>query len=195
MPGILPGPFVRDQSLGRGAFRGFQRRRRSILTNQSAREGVWLAFRSLLWTVLLPGVVAGYLPWRYFGVRSVRLQPSDPLDLVGLLSIGVGVALLGWCIYAFAQRGRGTLSPADPPTVLVVQGLYRYVRNPMYLAVSAIILGEAALTRSVALLAYWVVFFVAANVFVMGFEEPKLRRQFGASYDDYTRRAGRWLPR
>ena len=196
MPGILPGPFARDQSRGAAAFvpDSSDAGKPSLIT-RSAQGGASLAVRSLLWALLLPGVVAGYLPWRYFGVRSVRLQPGDPLHIVGVLSIGVGVVLLAWCIFAFAQRGRGTLSPADPPSVLVVQGLYRYVRNPMYLAVSTIILGEATLTRSAALLVYWLVFFVTANVFVMGFEEPKLRRQFGATYDEYTRRVGRWLPR
>ena len=77
----------------------------------------------------------------------------------------------------------------------MVQGLYRYVRNPMYVAVSAIVLGEALLARSTALLVYWAVFFTLVNVFVRFYEEPALRRQFGESYERYTQRVGRWLPR
>lgn len=91
--------------------------------------------------------------------------------------------------------GRGTLSPVDPPRELVIRGLYRYVRNPMYVGVSLIVLGEAALTRSRALLLYWAVFFAAVNVFVIGYEEPNLRRRFGESYERYTQRVGRWIPR
>jgi protein-S-isoprenylcysteine O-methyltransferase Ste14 len=156
---------------------------------------VLLALRSLLWTVLLPGMVAGYIPWRYFGVSQVQLDFSNPLHLLGLVVVAVGVALLAACIWEFAHRGRGTLSPVDPPKALVVQGLYRYVRNPMYVAVSAIVLGEALLVRSTALLVYWAIFFALVNLFVRFYEEPALRAQFGDSYERYTERVGRWLPR
>ncbi len=91
--------------------------------------------------------------------------------------------------------GRGTLSPADPPRELVVRGLYRYVRNPMYLAVSLIVLGEALLTASRGLLYYWAFFFAIVNVFIIGYEEPTLRRRFGESYERYTQRVPRWVPR
>jgi protein-S-isoprenylcysteine O-methyltransferase Ste14 len=160
----------------------------------SVRHGVWLAGRSLLWVVLLPGIIAGYVPWRYFGFR-LNVASLDALGVVGLACMSAGIALLVACVWEFASRGRGTLSPADPPKHLVVRGLYRYVRNPMYLAVTAIVLGEAMIARSLDLVAYWAAFFLAANVFVMGYEEPNLRRRFGASYDEYTRRVGRWIPR
>jgi protein-S-isoprenylcysteine O-methyltransferase Ste14 len=164
-------------------------------TDLSTSAGVWLALRSLLWVVLLPGLFAVYLPWRFFGLREVQVQFGDPVHLVGLVGIGLGASLLALCIWEFAHRGRGTLSPVDPPRTLVVQGLYRYVRNPMYLSVTAIVLGEVVLTGSRTLLLYWIVWFLAVNLFVIGYEEPTLRRQFGASYDEYTRRVGRWLPR
>jgi len=154
-----------------------------------------LAVRSILWAAVLPGLFAGYLPWRYFGLGRVRLDPSRPSHLLGLVLVGVGTVLLIACIWEFARSGRGTLSPADPPKELVVRGLYRYVRNPMYVSVTTIVLGELLLTRSRALLVYWVVWFVLVNLFVIGYEEPTLRRQFGASYAQYTRRVGRWLPR
>ena len=114
---------------------------------------------------------------------------------MALLLIATGVSLLLACIWEFAARGQGTLSPVDPTKELVIQGLYRYVRNPMYLAVSTILLGEALLMRSRGLLVYWVIFFAAVNLFVMAYEEPTLRRQFGESYTRYQQRVGRWLPR
>ena len=154
-----------------------------------------LALRSLLWTILLPGTFAGYVPWRYFGVSQVRIDFTNPLDLLALILIAAGTALLLACIWEFAHRGRGTLAPVDPPKELVVQGLYRYVRNPMYLSVSTIVLGQALLARSTALLAYWAIIFTLFNLFVRFYEEPALRRQFGESYVRYTERVGRWLPR
>ena len=156
---------------------------------------IWLALRSIAWTVLLPGLVAGYLPWRFFGLAHVQLSLRNPVHLLGLLCIGLGAMLLGTCIWEFARRGRGTLSPVDPPRELVIRGLYRYVRNPMYLSVSLIVLGEFLLTWSRPLLMYWAVWFALVNVFVIGYEEPTLRRRFGGAYGQYAQQVGRWLPR
>jgi protein-S-isoprenylcysteine O-methyltransferase Ste14 len=158
-------------------------------------SSVLLALRSLLWTILMPGMVAGYIPWQYFGLNRVSFAPGNPRQLLGLGSVVLGVALLAECIWEFARRGRGTLSPVDPPRHLVVDGLYRYVRNPMYVAVTLIVLGEALIAASGALVLYWLVFFTAANVFVIGYEEPWLRRRFGAAYENYSRHVGRWIPR
>jgi protein-S-isoprenylcysteine O-methyltransferase Ste14 len=158
-------------------------------------SGAWLAVRSLVWTFLLPGVLAGYIPWRYFGLSQVQLNAQSLQDLIGLLSIGLGTLLLATCIWEFARSGRGTLAPVDPPKELVVKGLYRYVRNPMYLSVTLIVLGEVLLTGSRALFLYWVIWFVAVNLFVIGYEEPTLRRRFGVEYERYSQRVGRWLPR
>lgn len=135
------------------------------------------------------------MPWRYFGLSQVDIAWTDARQLLGLICAVVGNGLLATCIWEFARRGRGTLAPIDPPRVLVVQGLYCYVRNPMYLSVTAILLGEVLLTGSLSLLAYWAAWFIAANAFVMAYEEPTLRRQYGASYEAYTQSVGRWLPR
>jgi len=151
--------------------------------------------RSLLWTILLPGVFAGYVPWRFFGLGRTQFDLTSPTQLLGFVCIGLGVALLAACIFEFARSGQGTLSPVDPPRHLVVRGLYRYLRNPMYLSVTMIILGEALVTHSVALAIYWAVWFTCANLFVMVYEEPTLRLRFGESYDEYTQRIGRWIPR
>jgi protein-S-isoprenylcysteine O-methyltransferase Ste14 len=154
-----------------------------------------LFLRSLLWTLLLPGFFAGYLPWAFFGLDRAWLDFSSPMAIAGHLVMGLGTALLGACIFEFARTGRGTLSPVDPPRRLVVRGLYRYVRNPMYLSVTTIVLGEWLLTQSTALAVYWVIWFASANLFVMGYEEPTLHRQFGESYEEYCRQVGRWVPR
>lgn len=155
---------------------------------------IGLALRSILWTLLLPGLFAGYVPWRFFGLARVHLSFHNHVQWLGLLAVGLGAALLVTCIWEFARSGRGTLSPVDPPRELVVRGLYRYVRNPMYLSVTVIVLGEVLLTGSRPLLAYWAIWFVAVNLFVIGYEEPNLRGRFGESYEKYTREVGRWLP-
>jgi len=154
-----------------------------------------VAVRGVLWTLALPGVVAGYVPWRFFGLRRLRLDLLRPEQAAGALCAAAGAVALGLCVWAFARQGRGTLAPVDAPRVLVVRGLYRYVRNPMYLAVTAILLGEALAARSAPLLLYWAAWFAGVNVFVIGYEEPSLRRRFGASYRQYAGRVGRWLPR
>ena len=151
--------------------------------------------RSALWAALLPGLFAGYVPWRFFGLSQVRLDLGNSVHLLGILVLALGASLLISCIWEFATRGRGTLSPVDPPRVLVVRGLYRYVRNPMYLSVTLIVIGELLLTRSRALLVYWAVWFVAVNLFVIGYEEPALQRRFGVDYERYKKEVGRWIPR
>jgi protein-S-isoprenylcysteine O-methyltransferase Ste14 len=163
--------------------------------SRSPLSQVWLAARSLLWVAVLPGTMTVYLPWRYFGLGNVRFDVRDPMHLAGGLLIATGALLLARCIWEFAATGRGTLSPVDPPRELVVVGLYRYVRNPMYLSVGTILLGEVLLTRSMGLLGFAATGFVIVNLFVIGYEEPYLRRQFGASYERYTARVGRWVPR
>jgi protein-S-isoprenylcysteine O-methyltransferase Ste14 len=154
-----------------------------------------LALRSALWTVLLPGMVAFYIPWRFFGVSAARVRLAEPVHSVALIAIALGTAILLLCIWEFAHSGRGTLAPVDAPRELVVQGLYRYVRNPMYVGVATILIGELLLVRSVALLIYFLIFFIGVNAFIIGYEEPALRRRFGASYEDYRAHVRRWLPR
>jgi protein-S-isoprenylcysteine O-methyltransferase Ste14 len=158
------------------------------------RISAWLAVRSLAWTILIPGTVTGYLPWSYFGLRDVHPDPRDLLDVLGLLTAAAGAALLLACIWEFASSGRGTLAPLDPPRELVVRGLYRHVRNPMYVGVTTLLAGELLLVRSRAMLDYVLVWLVAVNVFVLAYEEPTLRAKFGESYERYTKEVGRWLP-
>jgi protein-S-isoprenylcysteine O-methyltransferase Ste14 len=154
---------------------------------------LWL--RSLLWTLLVPGVVAGLVPWRYFGMRAVVFDTGRPTHWAGLMGVLLGAALLAACIFEFARSGKGTLVPVDAPRTLVVQGFYRYVRNPMYLSVTLILLGEALLAWSGALIIYWALWFAGVNLFVLAYEEPTLRRRFGDDYRRYCLTVNRWLPR
>jgi protein-S-isoprenylcysteine O-methyltransferase Ste14 len=167
----------------------------TTISDRSVLSSVWLAFRSLLWTFLLPGFFAGYLPWRFFGLGRAEPDMTSPASLLGLACIGLGVMLLAACIFEFARSGRGTLSPVDPPRRLVVRGLYRYVRNPMYLAVAAVILGQAAVLGRWVLVAYAALFGGVVWSFVHWHEEPTLRRRYGAAYEDYVRTVPGWRPR
>ena len=105
----------------------------------------------------------------------------------------VGLAVLLTCIVSFATRGRGTLSPADPTKKLVISGLYRFSRNPMYIGVTMMLLGESIFFRSYVLGAYTLFIFIAFNIFIIFFEEPRLQDDFGSEYNQYTQKVRRWL--
>jgi len=156
---------------------------------------MWLAVRSVVWTIVIPGLVILYLPWTFFGLGTLPVSTSDPLQLAGLLLTSVGTIFLLVCIWEFVAYGRGTLAPVDPPKRLVVRGLYKYVRNPMYLSVLVVLVGEGLLTRSLGLFEYTLGWFVWINLVVLLYEEPALYRAFGASYQAYSAAVSRWLPR
>jgi protein-S-isoprenylcysteine O-methyltransferase Ste14 len=159
-------------------------------------SGFMLALRSILFACLGPGMVTVVIPYFLFSSEfATRFDNTAPWRYLGLVPISVGAGILFRCIWDFAVTGRGTLAPVDPPRHLVVRGLYRYVRNPMYVGVVSILLGEALLFLSRALLWYAVGFWTLAHLFVVLYEEPVLRRQFDESYDNYCRRVHRWLPR
>jgi len=153
-----------------------------------------LFLKNLAFTVLVPGTVAVFLPY-WMIARSGRALAIDP---VRLLLAGppmlLGATIYFWCLWDFAVAGRGTPAPIDPPKYLVVRGLYRYVRNPMYASVLLVIAGWAALSGSVAVLGCGVVVAVAFHLFVILVEEPMLQRKFGKAYDAYRRTVPRWLP-
>ena len=153
-----------------------------------------LALRSLLYAILIPGTVAVLIPYLIVSGTGAITGPRTPLQLMSRVAMGVGAAILIWCIWDFASRGRGTLAPVDPPTKLVVRGPYRYVRNPMYLGVLLLLLGETVYFRSITLLQYSLVWFIIVNLVVVLYEEPALRRRFGDSYEQYSRSVNRWWP-
>lgn len=151
---------------------------------------------SVVFFLLAPGIVAGVLPlWiSGAGVRS-PLAGHELLVAPGAILIVMGLAALIASFARFALEGRGTPAPIAPTAALVVTGLYRHVRNPMYVAVLAVILGQALLFASVAVLAYAAAVFVAVHAFVVSYEEPTLRRTYGAGYEAYAAAVPRWIPR
>jgi len=152
--------------------------------------------RSIVYATLFIALLLVFVPQQILASAGI-VWPTriGMLQILGALLLIAGVTLALACVFTFVFLGRGTPAPFDAPRKLVVAGPYRWVRNPMYLSVSTIVLGEVLLTRSRALLVYGVVFFIAVNLFVMLYEEPALRAQFGASYELYTRTVGRWVPR
>ncbi len=152
-----------------------------------------LLLRNLVATILIPGTVVGLVPY-------VIVFAGGPVEIHGGAStlVGTGIAAAGagvllWCVTRFAVEGQGTLAPIDPPTRLVGGGLYRYSRNPMYVGALLVLVGEYLLVLSSALLVYIAFWFLMVNLFVMFYEEPTLRRTFGAEYEDYCRSVRRWI--
>jgi protein-S-isoprenylcysteine O-methyltransferase Ste14 len=151
---------------------------------------------SLVFFVLAPGIVAGLVPWGLTGWRVRQPLPYwVPLRVAGLILLAAGVAALLHAFWRFVVEGLGTPAPVAPPERLVVGGLYRYVRNPMYLAVAATIVGQALALGQTLLLLYAAAFAVAVVAFVRSYEEPRLRRQFGEQYETYRRSVPAWWPR
>jgi len=151
-----------------------------------------LFLKILVFTILVPGTVAGYFPWSI--VRDVPLLVTPWVIPAGLCSI-VGAAIYLWCAYDFGVTGRGTLAPIDALKHLVVHGLYRYLRNPMYVGVLMVLLAWNMLYQNESLLKYTLAVFLLFNLLVFFYEEPNLQRLFGEEYSDYRSIVGRWLPR
>jgi protein-S-isoprenylcysteine O-methyltransferase Ste14 len=152
-----------------------------------------LALRAIFFVLLLPGTVAGYVPFRILSAADQARVPELSLSPAGANIVALaGAAVLLRCVWDFFAKGRGTLAPIDPPRVLVVSGLYRFTRNPMYNGVLALILGEAWLFGSMSLLEYALLLFVLFHLFVVLYEEPALTSQFGESYRVYRRAVPRW---
>jgi protein-S-isoprenylcysteine O-methyltransferase Ste14 len=153
----------------------------------------WVLVKTLIFTVLAPGTVAVLVPY-------LLLAPRAEFEIgmarfVGVVPIVLGAVGAVWCAWDFVFTGRGTPAPIDPPKVLVVKGLYRFVRNPMYVAVGLVLGGEAILFQSLRLLAYALLAWLAWHLFVVFYEEPTLRKKFGTTYEAYCRAVPRWVPR
>jgi protein-S-isoprenylcysteine O-methyltransferase Ste14 len=146
------------------------------------------ALGSTVFFVAAPCVVAGLVPWWITGWSAPRFWP-------GLLLVGAGVVVLLRAFVRFVQEGRGTPAPVAPTERLVVGGDYRYVRNPMYVAVVATILGQALLFLDRWLLVYAVIAWSVMAAFVRWYEEPLLRARYGEDYEDYRRTVPAWWPR
>jgi len=149
--------------------------------------------QTILFTIVVPGSVLILVPSRILG--GFPKPPPGPLTWLGILVILLGAAIYFRCAWEFAVRGLGTPAPIAPTKFLVTTALHRYVRNPMYIGVLGVILGESILFRAVVLLKYAAFCFAAAYLFVIFYEEPTLQRQFGESYEEYRRSVPRWIPR
>jgi protein-S-isoprenylcysteine O-methyltransferase Ste14 len=154
------------------------------------------AIGTTMFFLLAPGFVAGVLPWSLTHWRVATPLPGWAAARVGgAVLLLAGVLELIRAFARFVAEGRGTPAPIAPPERLVVGGLYRHVRNPMYLAVAATIVGQALLLGQVGLLLYAALFGLVVDTFVRAYEEPALARRFGADYEAYHRAVPRWRPR
>ena len=148
---------------------------------------------SIVFFAIAPGTIAGLIPYLLTGWMSGAPESVVPtVPAAGLLLVAAGLALIIDCFARFALQGRGTPAPVAPTEYLVVSGAYRYVRNPMYVAVVSIIAGQALFFGSARLMAYAAVIWLAFHVFVRTYEEPTLRARYGASYERYCEQVGRW---
>ena len=152
-----------------------------------------LAIRALLAVALLPGMVAGYVPYQILLASGGFHFPALRLASVAVSVFAlIGVIVLLRCVWDFFARGKGTLAPIDPPRHLVVSGLYRYTRNPMYNGILAILLGQAWLFGSTSILAYALGVLLFFHLVVIFYEEPALAAQFHESYRAYRKAVPRW---
>jgi protein-S-isoprenylcysteine O-methyltransferase Ste14 len=155
-----------------------------------------LLLRAVFFTLLMPGTVLILVPWLLLrGQPSSDVWHLDPRSVFGLIAMAAGAGVLLYCILDFAVSGRGTLAPVDPPRKLVRVGLYRHVRNPMYLGVILVLVGEAVFFESRVLSFYAAIVALSFHLFVVLYEEPKLRALFGEEYNAYRSAVPRWVPR
>ena len=148
---------------------------------------------SALFLVVAPGVAAGLVPYLLTGWDAA--DPPPAAQIAGAMLVPTGAAVLLDAFGRFALQGLGTPAPVGPTETLVVTGLYRYVRNPMYLAVTATILGQWLLLGRPVLLAYALVFAAIVYAFVRGYEEPTLSARYGEQYERYKAEVPGWWPR
>jgi protein-S-isoprenylcysteine O-methyltransferase Ste14 len=152
----------------------------------------WAIVNTILFSILVPGTVAILIPRWLLGGFARPI--NGPLTWIGGTIFAVGTAIYFRCAWEFAVRGLGTPAPIAPTKYLVTTALHRYVRNPMYLGVALAIVGEATLFLSLQVAEYAGLMLLIAHTFVVLYEEPTLRRQFGESYEEYRQHVPRWIP-
>ena len=155
---------------------------------------VRLVLKAIFFMLLFPGTVTSLVPYLIIRSRGVDELPGlNVLTIFSLITGVIGITMLLYRIWEFAFYGKGTLSTIDPPKVLVVRGLYKHTRNPMYLAVVCILVSEAIFFRSRDILLYAVIIFLIFHLFVIFYEEPHLRKIFGERYEKYFSLIPRWV--
>ncbi len=151
---------------------------------------------SAVFLVLVPGFVAGLVPWWISGWRlQLPFFGFSVFRIVGGILLALGIVGLVDSFARFAVQGLGTPAPVAPTKHLVVTGLYRFVRNPMYVSVASAIFGQALVFGNVRLLEYGLLVWLAFHLFVLLYEEPTLRKTYGAEYEAYCGAVPRWIPR
>jgi protein-S-isoprenylcysteine O-methyltransferase Ste14 len=155
------------------------------------------AVGSALFFVLAPGVVVGLIPWLLTRWQARTPLPYywAPVRVIGMIVLVAGVIVLVGAFARFVMEGLGTPAPVAAPERLVVGGVYRYVRNPMYVAILAAIVGQALILGRLALIVYATLLWLITAAFVRFYEEPTLTRRFGADYEAYRRAVPAWWPR
>jgi protein-S-isoprenylcysteine O-methyltransferase Ste14 len=151
-----------------------------------------LILKNLLFTLIVPCSAAVYIP--YLLTRKDTAYGGISL-LIAILFFATGALIYLWCQWHFASYGKGTPAPIDAPKKLVIRGLYKYVRNPMYVGVITTILGWTILYHSWRLVRAAVFIWICFELFIVFYEEPHLRKSFGTEYEEYCARVGRWLPK
>lgn len=157
------------------------------------RPQFWIVVKTLVFTILVPGTVTLLIPY-WLLAPGAEFKVAG-FRLMGALPIGLGAIIYFWCAWDFITVGLGTPAPIDPPKVVVRKGLFRFVRNPMYGGAVLVILGEAMLFGSWRLAGYALFLCIWFHLFVVYYEEPTLKKKFGAAYEEYCQRVPRWLPR
>ena len=155
-----------------------------------------IAFKTLIFTLLVPGVFLVLVPYFLLSSSGDRFAVDiGSIRYFGLIPMFLGVLVYIRCAWSFISVGKGTPVPIDPPKNLVVQGLYKYIRNPMYVGVLTLLVGGVIFFASLVLIFYTVFAFLCFHLFVLAYEEPTLRKKFGDSYRKYCDSVPRWIPR
>lgn len=152
------------------------------------------ALKSLFFLILVPGLLIGYFPY-LISTSDTELLTLGAVRYLAFPLLLTGWAAMLWCFWNFLVNGRGTPAPIDPPKELVAVGLYRYVRNPMYVAGIIALFGWILWSPSLPLILAFFLFLLATHFFVTLYEEPALKKAFGAAYEEYCRRVPRWIPK
>jgi protein-S-isoprenylcysteine O-methyltransferase Ste14 len=149
-------------------------------------------FLKQIFSLILPILVLILIPLWF----EKNITPENiPALITGLVIICLGLALMIVCISLFIRIGKGTLAPWTPTRRFVIEGPYRYVRNPMIIGVLIVLIGESVAILSFSILIWALAFFIINNIYFILYEEPNLKRKFGQEYQDYKRKVYRWVPR
>ncbi len=157
---------------------------------------MFVLVRAVTYAALFIGFVLVYLPARFLSWSGIVAPATTGApQVIGMIMVTIGTTLALWCVFTFVFIGKGTPAPFDPPKKLVIRGPYRFVRNPMYIGAEITLAGAALFYQSLSIFIYTCLFFLITHLFVVLYEEPTLRRTFGAEYEAYCSRVRRWLPR